>query len=213
MDKLWKGRSKDLASFKIQASLSVKERLFIFGTLLGDASLIPNASHTGFRLQVEHCIDQKSYVEWKYQLIKNFVLTPPRFHSNNQSWKFRTISHPFFSKMASEFYTHSRRKVLPKNTNHLLRSPFVFAVWYMDDGCLKRWKGQIQGGYINSQSFSKIENIALKKMLWKIHNLPCTLEKNKGKYRLFFPKRSLHQLQKLITPFILPCFRYKLPLL
>jgi hypothetical protein len=178
---------------------------------LGDASLIPNASNTGFRLQVEHCIEQRAYVEWKYRLIKEFVLTSPKFHISNKSWKFRTISHPCFKKMASEFYTQNRKKVLPKNAGDVVRNPFVLAIWYMDDGCLKKWKGQVHGAYLNSQSFSKKENVMLKNMLWKLYGLPCTLEKNKGKYRLLFPKRSLDQLHNLIKPFMLPCFKYKLP--
>ena len=44
----------------------------IVGSLLGDGYLTPNGS-----LQIEHSLDQASYVAWKYEMLSSVAGKPP----------------------------------------------------------------------------------------------------------------------------------------
>ena len=73
--------------------LTELQRSIIIGTVLGDGSLIASRSKNHLRLQIGHCITQKEYVFWKYEMLKDLILTPPTYQVKNRSWRFRTISH------------------------------------------------------------------------------------------------------------------------
>lgn len=210
MEKLWKGRSKQLFSFKKQTYLSSTQEDLVYGTLLGDACLIPNSSQTGFRLQIEHCLKQKEFVEWKYAQIKNFVLLGPKYQEINHSWKFRTVSHSDFSRLHSEFYTHERKKILPKTIKDKI-NPFIFAIWYMDDGGLDRAFGQTRGALLNTQSFNQQENQRIKKIFLEVFKLETLIFLNHNKPRLYFPRRELKKLSLILKPHMISSMLYKLP--
>jgi hypothetical protein len=53
--------------------LSQQERALIMGTLLGDAHL--QRRDNSYRLKIEHGIQQKSYVEWKYKKLRRLCTT------------------------------------------------------------------------------------------------------------------------------------------
>lgn len=210
MDKLWKGRSKQLAAFKKQVSFLPTQADLVYGTLLGDACLVPNSSKTGFRLQVEHCLKQKDFVEWKYAQIKNLVLSAPKYQEKNHSWKFRTVSHPEFGRLHSEFYTCTRKKVLPNTIKDKINS-FIFAIWYMDDGGLDRAYGQTKGAILNTQSYSQQENHIIQKVLWDRFGLETAIFLNHNKPRLRFPRRELKKLSLILKPHMIASMQYKLP--
>src|SRR3989344_7210657 len=139
-------------------SLSAIQKSVLLGALYG--CLIANSSNTNVRFQTEHSAKQKDYVFWKYEIFKNFVLTPPKYLTKTRSWKFRTVSHKDFLPFHRRFYKNGR-KVLP-NDLRFLTDPMVLAVWYMDDGCLEKRK---IGCILNTQSFTYEENMRLAKFL------------------------------------------------
>ena len=60
-------------------SLSAVQKSALLGSLLGDGCLITNPSMTNYRLQIEQSDKQKEYIFWKYEIFKNFVLSPPKY--------------------------------------------------------------------------------------------------------------------------------------
>lgn len=131
--------------------LSDEQRDIVVGTLLGDGPLVETFSQNNLRLQVIQCDAQKQYVFWKYEALKSFVLSPPRYEEINRAWRFRTISHPDFTELGKSFY-RGRKKIVPKDIASLL-SPIGLAVWFMDDGT----RGPNNGYTLNTQCFMKVE--------------------------------------------------------
>jgi len=111
-------------------SLSKVQQQLILGSVLGDGYL---RKKVNAHLQITHSAKQKSYVDWKYNILKNIVITPPKFYKGNGSrvgYRFFTKSIPELTDFYDKFY-QSGRKAVPKN---LILSPLSLAVWYMDDG-------------------------------------------------------------------------------
>jgi anti-sigma regulatory factor (Ser/Thr protein kinase) len=72
--------------------------------------------------------------------------------------------------------------------------------------------GSKQGGgfYLNTQSFSKGENLFLIKILMDKFKLECTLNNTKGKYIIYIRKQSINLFKELVKPYFHESMLYKL---
>lgn len=200
--------SLEIRNFRRSVTLSERQKQILIGSLLGDGCLILNSWGKHYRFQVEQNEAHKNYVYWLYEEFKDFILSKPMYHPSVRSWKFRTVSHPDFTGIASHFY-HGRVKIIPHNIGMMLNNPLTLAIWAMDDGCLTQ-RGD--GFIFNTQSFTKSENEKLQECLAKNFALHFTsLHKDKTKARLYIRKESIQQLRMLLENYILPEFTYKLP--
>jgi recombination protein RecA len=182
--------------------LSANQCELVIGSLLRDGYLVKTTR--GYAFRVNHGPAQKEYVDWKYSMLKNLVNSPPRLAG--RCYYFRTVSHPFFNRLREQFYKGGN-KILPYKLFKKHISPFMLAVWIMDDGS-KDGK-QVR---INSQSFSKSENIALMNILQAKLGIKTTLNRDKDKYRLRICNDSMANLSRLIRSYFIPSMLYKLPL-
>ncbi|MEK7121938.1 MAG: hypothetical protein AAB857_04510 [Patescibacteria group bacterium] len=202
--------STEIRNLKKSLSLSDYQKSVVIGTLLGDGSLAANWSKTNFSLQVAHSVKQKTYILWKYGILKDWILSKPRYYSRNNSITIKTISHPEISQLAMLFYPHGR-KVMPDNIKELIHDPIILAVWYMDDGNIIKRNGTVYGYHLNTQSFGKRENIILSQALNDVYGIESMLELNHGRYRLrIMKKKSRNKFQGIIRKYILPEMEYKL---
>lgn len=186
-------------------SLSVVQKNALLGSLLGDGCLITNPSMTNYRLQIEQSAKQKDYVFWKYEIFKNFVLTPPKYLPRTRSWKFRTVSHKDFLPFREMFYKNGI-KILPRDLS-FLKDPLVLAIWFMDDGCLDRNSGYI----LNTQNFTFAENKRL--MVALANNLGLkyiSIHHDRKYYRLYVRKRSMVTFRNLFLIYMQPSMQYKI---
>jgi hypothetical protein len=181
-------------------SFSKKQLMFVIGSLLGDGYL--DATTRGYSLRINHGIGQKEYVDFKYSLISNFVNSKPKRSGN--TYYFRTISHPLFSKLRRLFYIQ-RKKVLSRKYLKENFDSFALAIWIMDDGSAD--KNQLR---INTQCFALKENLWLIKFLQTKFGINSTINVDKGKYRLRIAGSSMNLLKQLIFPHIIPSMFYKL---
>lgn len=188
-----------------QLVMTPKQKSIVLGTLLGDACLTPNAAGKNFRLQISQGSAQREYVLWKYELLRNFVLSPPSYYGKTDSWRFRTLSHQSFTELRHKFY-QGTKKILPENLREILRDPLALAVWFMDDGT------QFSNGNltINTQSFTKDEQLLIGKIFREIYGWQITLHRDHGKYRIYLGKDGSYALKKLIRPYVIPTLNYKL---
>lgn len=198
--------SNELRLLRKSLALNQVQKDFLAGTLLGDGNL--NTSYRNFRLVIRHGLNQKSYVDWKYKLLRNWTLQKPKFSPWNNSIGFRTVSHPQLTEYHQLFYCN-KRKVVPKSIENLL-NPFVLAVWYMDDGNIRKQNGRVYGYYLNTQSFSPAENHRLSKVLNRKFGLESYVLRNKKGYRLYFGSQAKERLPKLIGSYIVPSLQYKI---
>jgi hypothetical protein len=190
--------------------LSEEQKAIIIGSILGDACLHENWSKTNYRLQIRHSKDQEEYVRWKYERLKNLVLTPPQFYGRTRSVWFRTISHPELSKLHQLFYQNGT-KIIPKWIEKYLANPVTIAVWFMDDGNAVKRHGKLIGYHLNTQSFSKQENEKLKEAFFSVYGINCSIERNHKYYRLaFYAEVSRKYLTDLIRGYIIPSLKYKI---
>ena len=183
-------------------SFSALQRELIVGSLLGDAYLMETTS--GFCFRVNHGIQQREYVDWKFKLLAEFVRTPPR--ESGTCYYFRTVTHPEFSHYRDHFYS-SNRKVVPLALLHQQFSELSLAVWLMDDGAVDRKQVRL-----NSQSFSFAENEMLLSFLRAKFGIETRLNRDKDRYRLRVVDASIKRLKDLVGPYLIPSMLYKLPL-
>ena len=174
----------------------------IIGSLLGDGYLVRTTR--GYAFRVNHGTCQKDYVDWKYEKLKEFVNSPPRFAEN--CYYYRTITHNAFIALQAQFYPNGRKEV-PKELIASRMNPMVLAVWIMDDG--SKDGNQIR---INSQSFSEEDNRFLASVLRAKLGIEVTINRDKKLFRLRICQTSMPRLIDLIRPYIIPSMLYKFSL-
>ena len=181
-------------------SFSQKQLMLTVGSILGDGYL--DKTTRGYSLRLNHGISQKRYVDYKYQLIKSFVNSPPK--RSGKAYYFRTVSHPILTVLRNIFYVKQTKiapiKFLEDNFDY-----FALAIWIMDDGAAD--KNQLR---INTQSFTYQENLWLSSFLQAKFGISTTINVDKSKYRLRVKDSSMNLLKKMILPYIIPSMLYKL---
>ena len=202
--------SRELREFREVVRITDNQKQIVIGAILGDGCLIPNAWGKNYRLQIEQSAKQRDYCFWKYEALKNFVKTKPQFQERNKSWKFRTISHPVFTMLATQWYDKNRHKQLPDEGMKWI-SPLVLAIWYMDDGGLRVEREKIYGAFLNTQGFSWSDNKLLRECLKQSYGIETLLLLNHRRPRIYIPHRSLPILRNIIKPHIHSSMCYKLP--
>lgn len=93
------------------------QRAVAIGSILGDGNLSSNWSNTNYRLKISHSIKQTDYILWKYEILKDFVLTKPCVYKKTKSISFRTISHNEFTKFYKLFYSFGKKLFLKTSKN------------------------------------------------------------------------------------------------
>jgi hypothetical protein len=208
---------KKWITIKKSLKLNSKQRELIIGSLLGDGTMRLGKNAQNVNFKVEHGLAQKEYVVWKYQILKQFVFTEPKIsyrydeegNRYEKSWWFRTIRHPFFTKIYREFYRgngyRNGRKVIPKGLKNEFTS-LVLAVWIMDDGSFSRNKIDI-----STYSFSLKEINILQRHFKDIFNIKMNYYRDRDKgYRMYCNQEETQKLIKIISPYIIPSMMYKI---
>ena len=196
------------------------QKNIIIGTLLGDSCLYSNARKSNrplYYLKFDYKSNSKSYVDGIYQEFKLFCGTAPKYYVKQdgvvKSYFLKTYGLKNFQFFADNFYkveNYKRRKVVPKLIHRWL-NPESLSYWFMDDGSKDK-----SGYYLNTQSFSLIENKRLAKALGYKFKLQVNIHKDskpkarKTYYRLYIRAGSRNVFTEIVSPFIYECFKYKL---
>lgn len=184
-------------------SLTQLQKSLIIGTLLGDGYLRIVKGRKDAFLEVNHSVSAKSYVDWKYEILKDITISAPKMRKGNGSriaYRFYTRQHLEISKFYDLFYVNGKKRV-----PDIELDPMVLAVWFMDDGS----KCRDSDVYLNTQQFSIADQEKLRVMLNKL-GLKATLNKDKIYYRLRFLKESIEELNRITSDYVIPSMRYKL---
>lgn len=90
----------------------------------------------------------------------------------------------------------------------MLTEPVALAVWYMDDGY---YYPKENSSYLYLGRTSQIEAKRAQLALKKNFDLsPVVVDKKRKGFVLYFSPKKTERLHKIISPFILPMFAYKL---
>jgi len=196
--------------------ITKKQYEIVIGTIMGDVYIQPTGKKNA-RLRFEHSEKQKSYIEWKWQELKNLMQDKPKkIIRYNPIWKktytyyrCQTHSSPIFGKLYRLFYI-DRQKVIPENFGKLFKSDLSLAVWYMEDGY---YYNRDKTAYIYLSKVSKKETENLLQVLNKNFGLNPRLEtKRLENINLKFSVEETKKLIKLIKAEVIPSMKYKLPL-
>lgn len=211
--------NKKMISLKKEIRLTPLQRSFIIGSMLGDATMRVGIKARNANFKVDHCLEQKEYVFWKYKILKNLVLTPPRLSYRTtpegirykKSWWFRTLRHPVLTEIYNQFYTKDSyrcgRKIVPDSLVDDM-NPFVMAVWFMDDGSYNQEKIDISTYSFTLKEIEKLCGIIKKKF-----NITFLYYKDRDKgYRIYCNKKESQKLIDLICPYVIKTMRYKIGL-
>jgi hypothetical protein len=184
----------------------------LIGLLLGDVCASRGSKNT--RLFFEQGDIHKNYLLHLYDLFKDYCKTEPkstcrydyRTNKNYKRIKFSTLRLPVFNYYHEIFYLNNK-KIVPKNLDKILTAKYL-AYWSMDDGS-KTGKGF----RLNTQSFTKDENLILIQILKDKFNLDCSLHfhnKKNNQYRIYIKTKSMPDLKNLIYPYFHESLLYKL---
>jgi len=183
----------------------------LIGLILGDVHA-SKASSKNTRFLFEQGEVDREYLYHLYEIFKDYCKTEPKISSrfdkrvkkNYTRIKFSTLSSPLFNYYYELFYVDGR-KIAPVNLGKLL-TPRSLAYWAMDDG------GKVGAGFrLNTQSFSKDENLFLLKILKDNFDLNCTLQVHSNNlYRIYVLSESMCKLKDLISPYFHISMMYKL---
>jgi len=190
---------------KLLLKLTELQKTVIIGTILGDGCLITSRSGKAARLQVRQNAKYHEFVSWKYDFLKDWVVTKPRYDRYNDSFVFRTISHPDLMDIKRIFY-RDNVKIIPSNIKELLIDPLSLAIWFMDDG-----NGNKQYPYLrlSTYAFKEEGNKLLQICVKDNFGINSKIVNSSKGFYLYFLKDNALKLYKLIKPNVIPCMEYK----
>tara|TARA_B100000745_G_scaffold98440_1_gene62731 strand:- start:322 stop:924 length:603 start_codon:yes stop_codon:yes gene_type:complete len=195
------------------ANLSKQQKDILTGLILGDGHLEFNGCR-GTRLQVKQAESRKEYVWWLFENFRQYTKTPPQQRKDTGQWYFGTRFYEDFEEIRQNFY-QDKEKIVPNNIEQILNSPISLAVWFMDDGHLDYRERSHHAYHISTDSF-RVEDVdKLQQLLLNRFNIKAktylSLCRGKRYPKIYIGKEGRKTFEKTILPFILPCFRYKLP--
>jgi hypothetical protein len=196
--------------------LTKTQKAIIYGLVLGDGYLQPTGKKNA-RLRLECGGKNKFYLDWLYKQLNNLFSRPPKKISRRHPvskriyhyYRLQTHSSPFFGKLRQQFYP-AGQKTIPANIQRLLRLGLTLAVWYMDDGY---WYARDKSAHIYLPRLDKKNQERLLRALKKNFGLEAKIycRPDRQSCQLNFVGQQKDRLFKIIKPYILPEFNYKLP--
>ena len=185
-------------------SLTSIQKSIITGSILGDGSLRKAQGRVNALLEINHSFSSKEYVDWKYRYLKNLVITPPKKRKGNGkrvAYRFTTRSLPEITQFYDKFYQNGKKIVF----GNIVLDPLTMATWFMDDGSKSH-----NALYLNTQQFDLDSQHKLISQLFNQWGIEATLNKDKIYHRIRIKTSSTPRFKKIINPFVLSIFHYKL---
>jgi len=191
--------------------LSKRQQEYIYGKILGDGC-IKFSRQLGRNAFLSVGQSDKSYTEWQYSIMKDFINTEVKVYSDKRTIRkdmhyFKTISHPIFTYLYKEFYPNGVKTVSSKWLDKL--TLFSLAIWYMDDGSIAQSNHRMR---ISTESFSYQEHLLIQRYFEKKWDISVDIKSSprEGKFLLYFSAKERDKFLKLIEPYVIPSMEYKL---
>jgi hypothetical protein len=182
----------------------------ILGSILGDGCLIKTHTKGGTILKVAHCEQQKEYLEYKWNILKNNAseIKHYKFYDSRRknpvyyNYQFYTKSSKSLNKMYYNWY-HPYKIIYKKDLFKL--SPLGLAIWYMDDG----YNVKSGGAMLCTNNFTRNDLEIIKEMFLHNFNLKVTLN-NTASNLVYIPSTEFPKFKKIIEPYMIDCMKYKI---
>ncbi len=186
--------------------LSFLQKQLIFGSLLGDGSIVRGKEDKNYRFSEVHSVKQKEYLLFKYKKLKSYSGKFIEYSRKDggKDVKFSTKAHTCFNEFKKMFYGKNGRKVIKSTTLKNIKHPLALAIWFGDDGSKEKSSYRIATG-----AYSVKEIKRLIKWLKNSFSIKSYLHKH-GKYWYLSIREDRWKFTKLITPYLHKGLRYKL---
>lgn len=192
------------------------QKSFVLGTLLGDGSLRVNRQ-AGVSLVVSHSTKQAEYLNWKKDILSNFIVSDKPYERdchiagyNTKTVTYCTITHPYLKELRNSMYINGVKTVTLEYLNQI--DLLSLATWFCDDGSLNSRYGFM---VLCTQSFSYDEHLLMQQWFSEKYGLHPIIENRvstvnkKHQYVLRFNTNCAKSLRKLISPYTPQCMSYK----
>lgn len=205
-------RSRAIEAYKTTLRLSDVQREMLIGILLGDACLETQNAGRTYRLKVEQGAGHRDYVNHLYEVLRDWVLSPPRTKLGKTkgvstlNLAFQTISHEELAEFGELFYER-RRKIVPSGIDDLLTARGL-AYWYMDDGSMK--SSESKGVLFNTHAYREDEIERLISVLARF-GLDAHKRHQTDGTQIYVSGRSYESFVELVDPYMIEAMRYKVP--
>lgn len=195
-------------------TLTKKQEDIMLGSILGDGCINLTKTAGKYHYYLQQSDKNQDYIFWFYKELEPIFISPTKQRKNNKQWYLHSHYLETFAFLRNKFYPNGN-KIIPKDIGSLLLSPLSLAVWFMDDGTLDYRPNDHCSFSIATHSFSLGDVKCLTDTLKKNFSLDVKVYNNfiRGKRypRIYIGKEGRERFIELISPFILPCFYYKLP--
>ena len=194
--------------------LEEEQQQILLGTLLGDANISRSKGSKYHQLRLCHSEKQLEYLKWKIFMLQEFFKAEPyvRCDGRGRRYQVTSVSHPIFTELYNLFYVKGKKALSKKVLDKV--SELGLAVWLMDDGFLygankkKGWKGNLA---LSTACYSRNEHELLVRWFKEKWGIKAKIHtRSDGHLELHFPGEASRKLKKLIAPYVLPMFEYKL---
>lgn len=199
----------------MQNYLTQKQTDILIGSVLGDGGLYSDRRYPkSCSYYVKQAEKNKDYIFWLYNQLKLICFSSPKQRKDNGQWYFRSSFSQNLCEWQDKFYKNNC-KIIPDDIGKVLISPLSVAIWYMDDGTLDYRPHNHCSFSFSTHSFELKEAEKLVKVLKDNFSVKANVNYNliRGKRypRIYIGKEGRDEFIKLVSPFILDCFKYKLP--
>ncbi len=202
-------------SHLIYPTLTSRQREYVLGAVLGDDSLVLRSVSRHACLRSSQSLAHRDYLMWKFHVMQNHVLTPPRLTRNDrygrvhQGIRFTTRTTPDLTALYRLCYPKDRKTVSLAWLSQL--TAFSLAVWYMDDGTYAQGRNfcLLYTGAFPYKQQRFVQHYLEKR--WGITG--CVIQHNRQQWCLRFTRLGTQQLLTLVEPYIrteAPSMLYKL---
>jgi recombination protein RecA len=185
--------------------INYAQRQMLRGSVLGDGCI------TDYSYICSHTEDQSDYFTFKCEVLGGLISRTDELMSGYGSHMARlaSVSSPTLREILDETYENGEKTITERYLDSL-HAP-ALAVWYMDDGTLRKFS---QGHQSNCElctdafSISAVEN-AIK--WFTRHGFPCYLQMCKYTFpRIQFTPEGTLAFHSVIAPFVIPSMKHKL---
>lgn len=219
-------RNNILARTSRNVPLTELQKEIIYGSILGDGSMVLIKSNQLHSLRLGHSEKQLDYLLFKINLLGHlFQAKPSKCEKiglgNSPYYTAASISHGGLTSIYGIFYRNKQRFITYRTLD--LLTPTSLLIWFLDDGCKI---GRFNSCKISTNRYSFSEVKMMSNWFWKKFKIKTTVQQHKKKslsnpleiktyYNLYFLKESTDKFFKLLrtSPIYesLPdCMKYKL---
>jgi len=195
--------------------LTSSQRELVIGTVLGDGSIefAKGSRNPYLSLGVGLSTEAREYLEWKVDMMGKFFRRRPR--REKKGWFVASVSHPEFLKLYVYLYPNGVKRITREALDQI--GPFGVAVWFQDDGGsdFSRAKDKPRENCMYDISICRDEGevSVAQNYFQEVYGISSVLQLSRSDrdyFSLYFPKENSRLLESLISPYIIPCMRYKI---